>query len=106
MMRAAGHVRMVPPLKAYLVDLAHASRRHPALRLGLSPRATVQLARATRTLAASRGRDFATPDDVKELAEPTLAHRLSVRQDFAARGVTAAEVIAEILATVPVPSGR
>ncbi|MFM8382655.1 MAG: AAA family ATPase, partial [Actinomycetota bacterium] len=106
MMRAAGHVRMVSPLKAYLVDLAHASRRHPALRLGLSPRATVQLARAARTLAASRGRDFATPDDVKELAEPTLAHRLSVRHDFAARGVTAAEVIAEILATVPVPSGR
>ncbi|MFM8484349.1 MAG: AAA family ATPase, partial [Actinomycetota bacterium] len=43
MMRAAGHVRMVEPLKVYLVDLAHASRRHPALRLGLSPRATVQL---------------------------------------------------------------
>lgn len=106
MMRAAGHVRMVEPLKAYLVDLAHASRRHPALRLGLSPRATVQLARATRALAASRGRDFATPDDVKELAEPTLAHRLSVRHDFAAQGITAADVIAEILASVPVPSGR
>lgn len=106
MMRAAGHVRMVEPLKAYLVDLAHASRRHPALRLGLSPRATVQLARATRALAASRGRDFATPDDVKELAEPTLAHRLSVRHDFAARGVTAADIVAEILASVPVPAGR
>lgn len=106
MIRAAGQVRMVDALKAYLVDIAHASRRHPALRLGLSPRATVQLARVTRALAASRGRDFATPDDVKELAEPVLAHRLSVRHDHASRGVTPADVVTEIMASVPVPSGR
>lgn len=106
MIRAAGHVRMVEPLKAYLVDIAQASRRHPGVRLGLSPRATVQLARATRALAASRGRDYATPDDVKELAVPVLAHRLSVRHERAAQGVTAADIVTEILASVPVPSGR
>lgn len=106
MIRAAGHVRMVEPLKAYLVDIAQTSRRHSGLRLGLSPRATVQLARATRALAASRGRDYATPDDVKELAVPVLAHRLSVRHERAAQGVTAADIVTEIIASVPVPSGR
>lgn len=106
MIRAAGHVRMVEPLKAYLVEISRASRRHPGLRLGLSPRATMQLARATRALAASRGRDYATPDDVKELSVPVLAHRLSVRHDRAAQGVTAADIVTEIMASVPVPSGR
>ena len=106
MIRAASQVRMVEPLKAYLVQIAQASRRHQGLRLGLSPRATVQLARATRALAASRGRDYATPDDVKELAVPVLAHRLSVRHDQSSQGVTAADIVTEILATVPVPSGR
>lgn len=106
MIRAATQVRMVDALKAYLVEIAQVSRRHPGLRLGLSPRATVQLARAARALAASRGRDFATPDDVKELAVPVLAHRLSVRHDRASQGVTPADVVAEIMASVPVPSGR
>lgn len=106
MIRAAGHVRMVDPLKAYLVEIAQASRRHSGLRLGLSPRATVQLARATRALAASRGRDYATPDDVKELAIPVLAHRLSVRHDHSSQGISAADIVTEIMASVPVPSGR
>ena len=106
MIRAAGQVRMVDPLKAYLVEIAHASRRHPALRLGLSPRATAQLARATRALAASRGRDYTTPDDVKELAIPVLAHRLTIRHDHSSQGLTAADIVTEIVASVPVPAGR
>lgn len=106
MIHAASQVRMVDPLKMYLVEIARASRHHRGLRFGLSPRATVQLARATRALAASRGRDYATPDDVKELALPVLAHRLSVRHDQASQGVTAADIVSEIMASVPVPSGR
>lgn len=106
MIRAATHVRMVESLKAYIVDIAHASRRHSGLRVGLSPRATIQLARASRALAASRGRDYVTPDDVKELAVPVLAHRLSVRHDRATQGVTSADIVTEIMATVPVPAGR
>ena len=94
------------PLREYLVDIAAASRRHPGLALGLSPRATVQLARACRTFAAARGRDYATPDDVKGLAVPVLAHRLSLRHDAVARGLTAEGAVAEVLASVPVPKGR
>jgi MoxR-like ATPase len=106
MITAASQVSMVDPLKNYLVDIAHASRKHPHVALGLSPRALIQLARAVRALAAARGRDYATPDDVKELAVPVLAHRLVLRNSNSGRRMTTSDVINEILATVPVPSGR
>ncbi|MFM8562740.1 MAG: AAA family ATPase [Acidimicrobiia bacterium] len=106
MIEATERVRMVDAVREYIVDIAHASRRHSGLALGLSPRATVQLARATRALAASRGRDYATPDDVKELAPATLAHRVMVRHDAAARGLSAGDAINEIVASVAAPSGR
>ncbi len=106
MITVASRVSMVDPLKNYLVDIAHASRKHPQVALGLSPRAMIQLARAIRALAAARGRDYTTPDDVKELAVPVLAHRLVMRNSSSGRRVTASDVIQEILATVPVPSGR
>jgi MoxR-like ATPase len=99
-------VHLADALKAYLVDLAEASRRHQGLALGLSPRATLQLARATRSRAAANGRDFATPDDVKAVAGAVLAHRVVVRPDAASRGLTAEMALHEILDTVPVPTGR
>jgi MoxR-like ATPase len=100
MIAVASQVSMVEPLKNYVVDIAHASRKHPQVSLGLSPRAMVQLARAVRALAASRGRDYSTPDDVKELAVPVLAHPNRSHQ------MTSSQVIQEILTTVPVPAGR
>jgi len=106
MITVASRVSMVDPLKNYLVDIAHASRKLPQVALGLSPRAMIQLARAIRALAAARGRDYTTPDDVKELAVPVLAHRLVMRNSSSGRRATASDVIQEILATVPVPSGR
>ncbi|MEY4175731.1 MAG: hypothetical protein RI900_2896 [Actinomycetota bacterium] len=106
MSRAVRSVHLAPPLKAYLVDLAEASRRHPGLVLGLSPRATLQLARAARSHAAAGGRDYAIPDDVKAVAVPVLAHRIVVRPDAAARGLTPEAAVAEVLAAVPVPAGR
>ena len=106
MITAASRVSMVDPLKNYLIDIAHASRKHPHVALGLSPRAIIQLARAVRALAAARGRDYTTPDDVKELAVPVLAHRLVLRKNNSGRRMTTSDVIHEILATVPVPSGR
>jgi MoxR-like ATPase len=106
MIAVASRVSMVDPLKNYLVDIAHASRKHPQVALGLSPRAIIQLARAVRALAAARGRDYTTPDDVKELAVPVLAHRLVMRNSSSGRRSTASDVIQEILTTVPVPSGR
>jgi MoxR-like ATPase len=106
MITAAAQVSMVEPLKNYLVDIAHVSRKHPQVALGLSPRAMIQLARAVRALAAARGRDYSTPDDVKELAVPVLAHRLVLRNNNSGLRLTNSDVIKEILASVPVPSGR
>jgi MoxR-like ATPase len=99
-------VHLALTLQGYMVDLAEASRRHPALLLGLSPRATLQLSRATRARAASQGREYATPDDVKAVAEPVLSHRVMLRPDAMSRGVTGITVIREIVGSVPVPAGR
>ena len=99
-------VHLALTLQGYMVDLAEASRRHPALLLGLSPRATLQLSRATRARAASQGREYATPDDVKAVAEPVLAHRVMLRPDAMSRGVSGISVIREIVNSVPVPAGR
>ena len=106
MARAVRGVHIAPALKGYLVDLAEASRHHPSLTLGLSPRATLQLARATRAQAAANGRDYAIPDDVKAVSGPVLGHRLVVRPEAAARGLTADMAISEVFAAVPVPVGR
>jgi MoxR-like ATPase len=106
LIEAVRTVHLAPALQGYMVDLAEASRRHPALLLGLSPRATLQLSRATRSRAASQGREYATPDDVKAVAEPVLSHRLMLRPDALSRGVTGITVIREIVHSVPVPAGR
>ena len=85
--------------------LAETSRRHPAVELGLSPRATLQLTAAARSHAAARGRTYATPDDVKAMAVPALAHRLLLRTDRGAR-LDPVDAVNEILAEVPVPTSR
>jgi MoxR-like ATPase len=99
-------VHIAPVLKGYMVDLAETSRSHPGLLLGLSPRATLQLARATRAYAASHGRDYAIPDDVKAVSVPVLSHRMVLRPDASARGLTAEVVVQDLFAAVPVPAGR
>ena len=99
-------VHVAPSLKAYLVDLAEASRRHPGLALGMSPRATLSLQRATRAYAAAQGRNYVLPDDVKALAGPVLAHRLMLTPEAQMQGSDAAAIVADVLASVPVPSGR
>jgi MoxR-like ATPase len=106
MSTAVRGVHLADPLKSYLVDIAETSRAHQGLVLGLSPRATLQLARATRSRAAANGREFATPDDVKAVAMAVLAHRVVVRPDAASRGLTPEQAIDEILQSVPVPTGR
>ena len=97
-------VHLAPALKSYLVDLAETSRRHPSLTLGMSPRATLQLARAVRARAAAAGRDYGTPDDVKTLAVSVLSHRVLVKHDAALSGVTGESAIDDVLRAVPVPT--
>jgi MoxR-like ATPase len=99
----AREVFVADSLRHYIVDLAEATRRHPDVYLGASPRAAIMLLRATRALAASEGRDYAIPDDIKTLTIPVLAHRLIVSADAAMSGRDAATVLAEALDEVPVP---
>jgi MoxR-like ATPase len=103
MVELAGTVRTAEPVEDYLVRLVAATRDHAELRLGASPRASVALLRAIRVRAAARGRDFVVPADVKALAGPVLAHRLLLTPEAELAGRTGAEVVAELLATVPVP---
>jgi MoxR-like ATPase len=96
-------VHVADVIRAYLVDLAHASRNDPEILLGASPRATLYLQRAARTLAAKEGRDFVSPDDVKHLLHPILNHRLILRPEAQMRGVTVDDVITGLAEGVPVP---
>ncbi len=102
MTAAAGQVHCSPALRRYVVDIANASRSHPAIQLGMSPRATLSLQRAARAWALLHGRDFVTPDDVKALAEPVLGHRLELRAARSGGREQVAPVIAEVLSKVPV----
>lgn len=106
MCRFVKDVHLAPALKGYLVDLADASRQHPGVALGVSPRATLQLARAARAQAAALGRDYATPDDVRSVSNPVLGHRIMLRSDAVARGLTVDEAIHDLFAAVPVPTNR
>ncbi|MGF7237464.1 MAG: AAA family ATPase [Frankia sp.] len=93
-------------VRRYVVDLVGATRRHPDLILGASPRATLHLLRAARASAALDGRGFVLPDDVQALAEPVLAHRLMPNPELAAPGATndtASRIVAEIVARVAIP---
>ena len=99
-------VHVAPSLKGYIVDLAEATRHHPDLALGVSPRAARGLQRATRARAAAAGRDYVVPDDLKALAAPVLEHRLALTPEAQMRGVNRSELLAEVLGRVPVPSGR
>jgi MoxR-like ATPase len=103
---AARGVHVAPALKDYMVELAGATRRHPYLALGMSPRATLALQRVARARAAAQGRAYVVPDDLKVLAEPVLAHRLLITPEGQLQGVTAADVLSEVLRAVPVPSGK
>lgn len=87
---------------SYAVGLSEATRNHPAVSLGVSPRGSIALIRAAQARAATHGRDFVGPEDVKELAPETLPHRLSVRGGTS--GATAESVIGEILKSVPAPA--
>jgi MoxR-like ATPase len=95
--------RMEPGVRRYLVELVRRTREHPAVGYGASPRASVALLLCSKALSAMRGRDFATPDDVRDVARPALRHRLSLRAEAELDGATTDSVITDILNTVEVP---
>jgi MoxR-like ATPase len=87
----------------YVVDLAAATRAHPSLQLGASPRAAASLVGAARAWAWLQGRTWVSPDDVQSLARPALRHRISVRPEAELEGVTALSVLEQVLRSVPAP---
>lgn len=101
---AVRRVHAADPVRRYAVELTAATRTHPDLRLGASPRATLHLLRAARASAALAGREYALPDDVQELALPVLAHRLLPTAQAQLNRRTAEQVVTEIVQQVPVPS--
>jgi len=92
------------PVREYITDLVGATRKHPKIRYGASPRGSLGLTRSAQALALVRGREFALPDDVKELAVPVLTHRIILRQEERAKGLRAEDIIEELIATLPLPS--
>jgi MoxR-like ATPase len=95
--------RMEPGVQHYAVDLVRRTRAHPFIHYGASPRASVALLLCSKALAAIRGRDFVTPDDVRDVALPVLRHRLTLRAEAELDGVTADAVIADILKSSEIP---
>ena len=101
--KAVRSVRVAPELLDYIGALCEKTRALDDALLGASPRAALALMRVSQSLAAIRGRDYVTPEDIKAMAEPVLAHRLILRTAYGRRG-RAAEAVGEVLASVPVPT--
>ncbi|HET9969859.1 MAG TPA: MoxR family ATPase [Streptosporangiaceae bacterium] len=104
LIQAARTVHLSVPLRRYVVNLVAATRGHPELRLGASPRATLHLARASRAYAALDGRDYVIPDDVQALAVPVLAHRLLLAGT--APRLTPEDVVTDLVERLPVAMRR
>ena len=96
-------IHVAAALSAYVLDLAQASRQHPRLTLGVSTRGALALLKAARIAAGLHGRDFVSPDDVKETAAWVLAHRLVLTPEAALEGVTDVGIVQSLLAETPVP---
>lgn len=101
--REVGSLKVEPGIFRYIVAVVQRTRDWPALSLGGSPRATVALMLAAKTLAAIEGRDYLIPDDVKAAAAPVLRHRLLVKPEADLEGISSEGVVAEVLAAIEVP---
>ncbi len=96
-------MKMEPGVQRYIVDIVRKTRSHASILYGASPRASVALLLCSKALAAIRGRDFPTPDDIRDVALPVLRHRLALRAEAELDGATTDAVIADIIKTVEVP---
>ncbi|MDQ3646928.1 MAG: MoxR family ATPase [Actinomycetota bacterium] len=104
MIKLAREVHVAPSLKRYIVDITEATRDHPDVYLGASPRASLYLLKAARAMAASHSRDFVVPDDIKELALPVLAHRILLSPEAQMRGSSAEDVLSALVGRIPIPT--
>jgi len=104
--QAVREIYVDPLIKQYIVSLVNTTREHEAVYLGASPRGSLALFRTSQAQALLSGRDFVVPDDAKELAFVTLAHRIIVSPGSRVKGVTAADVVGDCLSRIPVPGAR
>ncbi|GIP52737.1 AAA family ATPase [Paenibacillus vini] len=102
--RCASEVHVPHDLLGYIIRITEATRKHPEVRLGASPRASGALLRASQGYALVRGRDYVTPDDIKEVAIPVLAHRLMLRHGIKVGESPESGVIRQVLSEVEVPA--
>ncbi|MEY4387326.1 MAG: hypothetical protein RLY20_2609 [Verrucomicrobiota bacterium] len=102
--RAAQQVRISEEMKRYIVDLVAATRTYPGVQLGASPRASIALTKTAQALALYDGLDFVSPEQIRELAVPVIAHRLAMEPQARFSGQTANGVVEEILKKIPVPA--
>jgi MoxR-like ATPase len=105
--RAVAEVRAAhidPAVVEYAARLAAATRAHAALRYGASPRGSIALVRAGQAVAATYGRDYVTPDDVKEVAKPVLEHRLILTSEAELNQRSTSDIVDEVLAAIPAPA--
>jgi MoxR-like ATPase len=106
LVQVAEDVAVTAPLHHYVVDIVEATRGHRDLRLGVSTRGSLTLLAIARSFALASGRGFVTPDDIKVLCVPVLAHRIAVSPEAEIEGVTEVSVIEGILAAQPIPRSR
>ncbi|HEY6538396.1 MAG TPA: MoxR family ATPase [Candidatus Dormibacteraeota bacterium] len=106
MQQALEGIHVEADVEYYVVDLVAATRAHPGVQVGASPRGSLALLKLARARAALASRDFVTPEDVKSVAVPALAHRLSLRPELWVQRVNADDLVRECLATVPTPPTR
>jgi MoxR-like ATPase len=99
-------IRVDGLIQEYIVSLVDASRHHPDVYLGASPRGSLALFKTTQAWAAIQGRDYVIPDDVKALAGSTLGHRLIISPAARIKNVDARQVVLDLLSSVPIPGGR
>ncbi|AYF73229.1 MoxR family ATPase [Nocardia yunnanensis] len=103
MRQSVEYVTVHPDVVGYVVSLAAATRGHPQVEVGASPRAELDLVQMARARALLNGRDFVVPEDVKALAVPAMAHRITLRPEMWVRRIRGEDVIAELLRRLPVP---
>ena len=99
----ARDVTVSSSVKTYIIDLVDGTRQHPDVLLGASPRSALLLQRLSRARAASQGREYVTPDDIKLLAHPVLEHRMALRPEAQMRGETLPDVIEDLMGRLRVP---
>jgi MoxR-like ATPase len=101
--KALSNIRLAEPILDYIVDIIRATREHPSIMHGASPRAATQLSAAVRTRAALDGRDYAIPDDVKALAGPALRHRIVLAPSAEVEGLQSDSILEQIVQSVAAP---